>query len=55
MLASSGDKIPPCGVPVGVSFRSPVRVITPAFRNAFTSASTFLSLTLIRTRSINAT
>lgn len=55
MLANSGDKIPPCGVPVGVSLRSPAGVVTPAFKNTLTKASTFLSLILIRTRSSNAT
>ena len=34
----------PCGVPVTVRSRLPVSVITPAFRNARTSASTRLSL-----------
>ena len=54
MLDSSGDKIPPCGVPVCVS-RSPVsRLRMPALRNAFTSASTRLSPIRFRTRSISA-
>ena len=54
MLASSGDKIPPCGVPVSVSSRSPAVVMTPAFRNAFTNPSTRLSAILRRTSPINA-
>ena len=45
MLASSGDKIPPCGVPVLVSSKSPSSVMIPALRNALTRASTRLSLT----------
>jgi hypothetical protein len=36
-LASSGDKIPPCGVPVRVSRFGPSSVRTPALRNALTS------------------
>ena len=43
MLASSGDRIPPCGVPVGVSRSSPSSVRIPAFRNALTRARTRLS------------
>src|SRR2546427_12421928 len=54
MLASSGERIPPCGVPVRVSSRSPSSVKTPDFRNAFTSAHTRLSLILTRRRSIKA-
>jgi len=49
-----GVKMPPCGVPVSVSRCSPSSVSTPALRNAFTSASTRLSLTRARTRSITA-
>ena len=40
MLASSGEMIPPCGVPVTVRSKRPVSVITPAFRNDRTSTST---------------
>ena len=54
MLASSGDKIPPCGVPVIVPSVVPTVVSTPAFRNALTSASTRLSPILHRSRSIKA-
>src|SRR6266496_5546799 len=54
MLASSGERIPPCGVPDVVSSRSPTFVMMPDFRNAFTSAQTRLSLILTRRRSINA-
>src|SRR3974390_1637765 len=53
-LKINGDKMPPCGVPVQVSSRSPRSVRTPALRNALTSASTRLSLTLARTRSRTA-
>ena len=49
-----GVRIPPCGVPVSVSSRSPRPVRTPDFRNAFTSAHMRLSLILARRRSINA-
>ena len=49
-----GVIIPPCGVPVSVSSRSPRSVRTPDFRNAFTSAHIRLSLILARRRSINA-
>src|SRR4051812_49656421 len=42
-LASSGERIPPCGVPVTVSSATPTSVRTPAFKKAFTSASTRLS------------
>jgi RNA-directed DNA polymerase len=45
---------PPCGVPVGVSFSSPSSVRIPAFRNALIRASTRLSLTRARTRSMSA-
>ena len=54
-LASSGERIPPCGVPVSLSpqrRRSWPRM--PAFRNAFTKARTRLSPTRSRTRSIRA-
>src|SRR5690348_14046388 len=54
MLASSGDRIPPCGVPVSEFSGTPVSVMTPAFRNALTRASTRLSVTRSRTRSIRA-
>ena len=54
MLASSGDRMPPCGVPVSVSSTSPSSVRIPALRNALTSRSTRLSLTRGRTRSIRA-
>jgi hypothetical protein len=46
--------IPPCGVPVRLSSISPVWVITPALRNAFTSARTRLSFSRSRTRSMRA-
>ena len=45
MLASSGDKIPPWGVPVMVSRLSPVSVRIPARKNAVTQPSTRLSAT----------
>ena len=54
MLKISGDRMPPCGVPVRVSRCSPSSVSTPALRKAFTSASTRLSLTRARTRSMTA-
>ena len=54
MLASSGDKMPPCGVPVSDSSKLPVSVMIPAFKKAFTNATTRLSFTLARTRSIKA-
>ncbi len=54
MLASSGDRMPPCGVPVAVSLRVCSSLRMPAFRNAFTSASTRLSAIRARTRSIRA-
>lgn len=54
MLASSGERIPPCGVPVSVSSRSPEVVMTPDFKNAFTSVQTRLSLILARRRSFRA-
>jgi site-specific DNA recombinase len=47
-------EMPPCGVPVRVSCCWPSSVRIPAFRNALTSASTRLSLTLARTRSSSA-
>jgi hypothetical protein len=40
MLASSGERIPPWGVPVIVSSCRPCSVSTPALRNALTSATT---------------
>jgi hypothetical protein len=49
-----GVRIPPCGVPVSVSSRFPAAVMTPDFRNAFTSAQMRLSLILARRRSIKA-
>ena len=55
MFACSGDKIPPCGVPVCVASREPVVVITPALRNDLTSRSTRLSPIRCRTLPINAT
>src|SRR6266540_6923502 len=54
MLASSGDRMPPCGVPVSVPSSAPSTVRIPAFRNAFARARTRLSPTLRRTRSIRA-
>ena len=53
-MASSGERIPPCGVPVMLSLAVPLSVRMPAFKNAFTSASTRLSPTRARTRSIRA-
>jgi hypothetical protein len=53
-LASSGERIPSCGVPVTVSSATPTSVRTPAFKKAFTSASTRLSAIRARTRSIKA-
>ena len=49
----SAEHKPPWGVPVSVCSRFPVVVMTPAPRNAFTSANTRLSLIRRRTRSIN--
>jgi len=49
-----GVRIPPWAVPVRVSSRSPVLVMTPAFRKAFTNARSRLSETRHRTRSSNA-
>ena len=43
MLASSGDRIPPWGVPVTVSRSVSSSQRTPALRNAFTKPSTRLS------------
>src|SRR5664279_2746833 len=54
MLASKGDAMPPCGVPVLVFRRKPSSPRIPAFRNAFTRFSTRLSPTRRRTRSIRA-
>lgn len=54
MLASSGDKMLPCGVPVGLSPIWPDSFIIPALRNVLTSMSTRLSLTPARTRSMRA-
>ena len=54
MLASSGDKIPPCGVPVLVSRFRPSSVRTPALRNALTKPRTRLSEIRARTLSIRA-
>ena len=45
MLASSGDKMPPCGVPVSVSSLFSEFSHDPDLRNAFTKASTRLSPT----------
>ena len=53
-LKISGDRMPPCGVPVQVFSRLPSSVRTPALRNALTSARTRLSLTLARTRARRA-
>ena len=49
MLASSGDKIPPWGVPVMVSRFSPCSVRIPARRNACTQFRTRLSAMRCRT------
>src|ERR1019366_8877025 len=54
ILASNGERIPPCGVPVSVSSLSPSSVRTPDFRKAFTSAQIRLSLILARRRSVKA-
>ena len=43
MLASSGERIPPWGVPVIVSRLRPSSVRTPARKNAFTQPRTRLS------------
>ena len=51
MFASSGEAIPPCGVPVNVRSRRPVSVITPALKNDRTSASSRLSMILRLTSS----
>lgn len=53
-LDSSGDKIPPCGVPVVVSRSSRSSPRMPALRNAFTRARTRLSPIRARTRPIRA-
>src|SRR6266498_2824638 len=47
-------RIPPCGVPVRVSSRSPRSFMIPALRNAFTSRSTRRSATRARTRPVRA-
>ncbi len=52
MLANSGERIPPCGVPVIVSRLRPSSVRTPAFKNAFTQPRTRLSPIRPRTRPI---
>jgi hypothetical protein len=49
--ARAGERIPPRGVPVNVSSRSPEAVMTPAFKNALTSRRTRLSLIRRRIRS----
>ena len=54
MLASSGERMPPWGVPVLVSRSMPSSERMPALRNAFTSPRTRLSPTRRRTRSIRA-
>jgi len=54
MLARSGERIPPCGVPVFVPLTAPSSERMPETRNAFTSAKTRLSPTRSRTRSIRA-
>lgn len=54
MLASSGDRMLPWGVPVIVRCRLPSSARTPALRNAFTSRRTRLSLMRFRTRPIRA-
>ena len=43
MLASSGERMPPWGVPLLVSLVTPSSERTPACRNAFTSPTTRLS------------
>ena len=40
MFASSGDRMPPCGVPAIVALETPFSERTPARRNAFTKPST---------------
>jgi hypothetical protein len=42
-VGSSGDRMPPCGVPVIVSLTPPSWLRMPAFRNALTSTRTRLS------------
>src|SRR5699024_4865549 len=54
ILASSGERTPPCGVPVMVSSRSPDWFMTLDFRNDFTSELVRLSLIRPLRRSINA-
>ena len=39
MLASSGERMPPCGVPVLVPLTAPSSERIPAIRNAFTKPS----------------
>ena len=53
-LLSSGERIPPCGVPVTVSRSTPSSVRMPALQNAFTKPRTRLSAIRCRTRAISA-
>ena len=50
-FASSGDRMPPCGVPPSVRRKVP-SVRTPAFKTATSTRFTFASRTRRRTRSI---
>ena len=54
MLASSGDRMPPWGVPILVSLVTPSSERTPARRNAFTNPRTRLSPIRSRTRPMRA-
>jgi hypothetical protein len=54
MLASSGERMPPWGVPVMVSWVAPSWVRMPALQNALISARTRLSAIRHRTRAKSA-
>jgi hypothetical protein len=54
MLLSSGERMPPWGVPVTVSLATPSSERTPALRNALIRPTTRLSPTRFRTRLISA-
>lgn len=54
MLASKGERIPPCGVPVNVARPTPDSERIPERRNDRTNARTRLSETLAATLSIRA-
>ena len=54
MLANTGERTPPCGVPVLVSRVIPSSDRTPDFRNALTSPTTRRSAIRSRTRASSA-